>query len=93
MPVLILEVALVCSLHLVLLNHMKFPLNPILDFVQIPLVGIPSLRCVICPTQFGVIYQIAKYALDPTTSIIDEDIKLYLSQYWSFKLMEKNLSS
>lgn len=66
------------TLHSVLLNHMKFPLNLLLDFIQIPLDGIPSLRCVNCLTQLGVICQIAKYALDPII-FVTEDMKRYLS--------------
>ncbi|GAB0180776.1 cAMP-dependent protein kinase inhibitor alpha [Grus japonensis] len=57
--------------------HMGPPLKP----VQVPLDGIPSLRCVNCTTQLGVICKLAECALDPTVYVIDEDIKQYWSQY------------
>ncbi|KAK4831745.1 hypothetical protein QYF61_018943 [Mycteria americana] len=38
--------------------------GPILQLVQVPLDGIPSLRCVNCTTQLGVICKLAEGALD-----------------------------
>ena len=47
----------------------------LLELVQVPLDGIPSLRCVSCTTQLGVICRLAEGALDPTVYVSDEDIK------------------
>ncbi|KAK4815585.1 hypothetical protein QYF61_004800 [Mycteria americana] len=51
----------------------------LLKLVQVPLSGIPSLRCVNHTTQLGVICKFAEGALDPTVYGTDEDIK----EYWS----------
>ncbi|KAK4827094.1 hypothetical protein QYF61_014196 [Mycteria americana] len=56
-------------------------MGPLLQLVQVPLDGIPSLRHVNCTTQLGVVCKLAEGALDPTVCVIDEDIKHYWSQY------------
>ncbi|KAK4830856.1 hypothetical protein QYF61_013785 [Mycteria americana] len=55
--------------------------GPLLQLVQVPLDGIPSLRHVNCTTQLGVTCKLAEGALSPTGYVIDEDIKQYWSQY------------
>jgi len=42
----------------------------LLKLVQVPLDGIPSLRCVNCTTQLGVICKLAECALDLTKSLM-----------------------
>ena len=44
-------------------------MGPLLKLVQVPLDGIPSLRCVNHTTQLGVICKFAEGALDPTASL------------------------
>ncbi|KAK4817066.1 hypothetical protein QYF61_027095 [Mycteria americana] len=82
-PVLILGVALtqVQDLALGLVEPHEVHMGQVLELVQVPLDGIPSLRRVNCTTQLGVIYKFAEGALDPTVYVIDEDIKQYWSQY------------
>ncbi|KAK4826501.1 hypothetical protein QYF61_009574 [Mycteria americana] len=57
------------------------PMGPLLELVQVPLDGIPSLRHVNHTTQLGVVCKLAEGALNPTVHVIDEDIKQYRSQY------------
>jgi len=45
-------------------------MGPLLDLVQIPLDGIPSLRSVDHFTQFGVICNLAEGALDSSMSLM-----------------------
>jgi len=54
-------------------------MGPLLQLVQVPLDGIPSLRHVNHTTQLGVICKLAEGALDPAVCVIDEDTK----QHWS----------
>ena len=56
-------------------------LGPLLQPVQVYLDDIPSLRCVDCTPQLGVIGILAEGSLDPAVSVIDEDIKEYQSQH------------
>ena len=53
--------------------HVGPPLKP----VKVPLDGIPSLKCVNCTTQCGVICKLAEGAVDPT--VIDKDFKSFFS--------------
>ena len=53
----------------------------LLELVQVPLDGIPSLRRVNRTTQLGVLCKFAEGALDATVYVIDEDTKQYWSQY------------
>ncbi|KAK4814406.1 hypothetical protein QYF61_018165 [Mycteria americana] len=53
----------------------------LLQLVQIPLDGIPSLRRVNRTTQLGVVCKLAEGVLDPTVYVIDEDVKQYWSRY------------
>ncbi|KAK0679652.1 MA2A1 mannosidase, partial [Pygoscelis papua] len=55
--------------------------GPLLELVQVPLDGIPSLWHVNRSTQLGVNCKLAEGALNPTVYVIDEDIKQYRSQY------------
>ncbi|KAK4822534.1 hypothetical protein QYF61_015540 [Mycteria americana] len=55
--------------------------GPLLELVQVPLDGIPSLRHVNHTTQLGVVCELVEGALNPTVCVIDEDIKQYWSQY------------
>jgi len=52
--------------------------GPLLELVQVPLDGIPSLRHVNRTTQLGVTCKLAEGALEPAFYVTD-DIK----QYWS----------
>ena len=56
-------------------------LGPLLEPVQVSLNGIPSLWCVDCTTQLGVISKLAESALDATVNVTDEDIKDCQSLY------------
>ena len=58
-----------------LVEPRKFNTGPLLKLVQVPLNGIPSLRCVNCTAQLGVICKLAESALNPTVYVMDEDIK------------------
>ncbi|KAK4825874.1 hypothetical protein QYF61_003148 [Mycteria americana] len=80
-PVLILGVASiqVQDLALGLDEPHEFHMGPLLELVQFPLDGIPSLRHVNRTTQLGVICKLAEGALNPTVYVIDKDIE----QYWS----------
>ncbi|KAK4816042.1 hypothetical protein QYF61_011050 [Mycteria americana] len=82
-PVLIPGVTLnqVQDLALGLVEPHKVHMGPLLELVQVPLDGNPSLRHVNCTTQLGVICKLAEGALDPTVYVIDEVIKQYWSQY------------
>ncbi|KAK4815356.1 hypothetical protein QYF61_001344 [Mycteria americana] len=82
-PVLIPGVALtqVKDLALGLVEPHEVHMDPLLELVQVPLNGILSLRRVNRTTQLGVICKLAEGALNPTVSVIDEDIKQYRSQY------------
>ena len=51
----------------------------LLEPVQVPLFGVPSLWCV-CP-QLGVISKFSEGALDPTDDVADEDIEEYQPQH------------
>ena len=44
--------------------------GPLLELVQVPLDGIPSLKCVNCTTQLGVVDKLAEGALNPTMSLM-----------------------
>jgi len=66
------------------LRHVKaheIHTGSLLELVQAPLDGILSLKYVNHTTQLGVIGKLAEGVLDPNTYLIDEDIKLYWSQY------------
>jgi len=45
-------------------------IGPVLELVQVPLGGIPSLSCVDRITQLGVICKLAEDALNPTVCVI-----------------------
>ncbi|KAK4816418.1 hypothetical protein QYF61_016854 [Mycteria americana] len=79
-PVLILGVALtqVQDLALGLVEPHEVRTGPLLELVQVPLDGIPSLRRVNCTTQLGVVCKFAEGALDPTVYVIDEDAPMSL---------------
>ncbi|GAB0205260.1 hypothetical protein GRJ2_002991600 [Grus japonensis] len=57
--------------------HIGPPLNP----VRVPLDGIPSLQCVSCTTQLGVVGKLAEGALSPTVHVTDKDVEQCRSQY------------
>ena len=56
-------------------------MGPLLECVQVPLDGIPFLRCVSCTTRLRVTCKLAEGALDFAVYVIDEDIVQYWSQY------------
>ena len=58
------------GLALGLVEPHEVHMGPFLDLVQVPLNGIPSLRCVNRTTQLGVICKFAEGALDPTMSLM-----------------------
>ncbi|KAK4821221.1 hypothetical protein QYF61_015789 [Mycteria americana] len=78
--VLIVGIALtqVQDLGLGLAEHHEVHMGPLLQPVKGPLDGIPSLQCIDCTTQLGVIHKLAEGALNPTRYIIDEYTKLVL---------------
>ncbi|KAK4831029.1 LOW QUALITY PROTEIN: hypothetical protein QYF61_014917 [Mycteria americana] len=80
-PVLIPGVAPTQDPALGLVEPHEVPMGPLLQLVQVPLDGIPSLRRVNHTTQLGVICKLAEGALNPTVHVIDDDIKQYWSQY------------
>jgi len=55
-------------------------LDPTFKLVKVPLDGIPSICCINCTTQLGVVFKFAEGALDPIIYVIDKDIKGYQSQ-------------
>ncbi|PKU40136.1 hypothetical protein llap_9559 [Limosa lapponica baueri] len=69
------------QLALDLVEPHEINMSPLYEFFQVPLDGIPSLQCVNCIAQLGVVYKLAESAIDPTDYDIDEDIKQYWSQY------------
>ena len=56
-------------------------MDPVLQPVQVPLDGIPSLYCIDCTTQPGVISKLAEDSLDSITYVIDKDVEEYPSKY------------
>jgi len=64
------------DLTLGLVKPHEVHMDPLPQIVQVPLDGIPSLRCVNCTTQFGVICKLAGGALDPVY-IIDINTSYY----------------
>ncbi|KAK4826482.1 hypothetical protein QYF61_009478 [Mycteria americana] len=72
------------TLHLALLNLMRFTGAHFLSLSRSLLDDILSLRRVNRTTQLGVIWKLAEGALNPTVYVIDEDIK----QYWSQPLRD-----
>ncbi|KAK4819077.1 hypothetical protein QYF61_025310 [Mycteria americana] len=55
--------------------------GPPLKSVKVPPDGIPSLQCVDCTTQLGVISKLAEGALNPTVHVTNKDVKQCRSQY------------
>ena len=55
-------------------------MGPILQPVQVPLDGLPSLRCIDHTTQLGVICKLAEGSLDAIIYVIDEDVEEHRSQ-------------
>ena len=49
--------------------------------VQVPLDGIPSLQCVDCTTQLGVIGKLAEGVLSSTVHVADKNVEQRQSQY------------
>ncbi|KAK4822423.1 hypothetical protein QYF61_015173 [Mycteria americana] len=69
------------DLALGLVEPHEVRMGPLLELVQVPVNGIPSLRRVSRTTQVGVICKLAEGALDPSVYVVDEDIKQCCSQY------------
>ena len=69
------------TLHLALLNFMRFTQAHLSKPVKVPLEGIPSLQRVDHTTQLGVVVKFAESALDPTVRVADKDVKQCRSQY------------
>lgn len=76
--------SLVLHLDLVLFQLFEVPVDLLFKFVQVPLSGIPSFRCVSCTVQLHVSCQPAECALNFTVHVIDEDIEEHLSQDRAF---------
>jgi len=55
-------------------------LSPLIQPAQIPLQGLPTLKQIDTPTQFGVICKLTEGALSPIIQIIDNDIKQNCTQ-------------
>jgi len=49
--------------------------SPLIQPVQIPLEGLPTLEQIDTPTQLGVIHKLTEGALNPLIQIIDKDIQ------------------
>jgi len=58
------------DLALSLVESHEVHAGPVLQLVQVPLDGIPSLWCVNCTTLLGVICKLAEGALDLTKSLM-----------------------
>ena len=69
------------TLHLTLLNFMRFTQAHLSRPVQVPLNGIPSLQRINHTTQLGVVGKLAEGALGPTVHVTDKDIKHHRPQY------------
>ncbi|KAK4808149.1 hypothetical protein QYF61_000129 [Mycteria americana] len=82
-PVFVLGIALthVQDLALGLIELHDVCTGPPLKPVKVPLDGIPSLQCVDCTTQLGVVSKLAEGALNPTAPVTDKDVKRCRSQY------------
>ncbi|KAK4821027.1 hypothetical protein QYF61_012113 [Mycteria americana] len=82
-PVFVLGIALthVQDFALGLAELHEFLMGPPLKPVKVPLDGIPSLQCVDCTTQLGVIGKLAEGALNPTVHVTDKDGQQHQSQY------------
>ena len=52
----------------------------LLQPVQVPLDSFPSLQCIDCTAQLGVIRKFAEGALDAIVYVIDEDVEKHWSQ-------------
>lgn len=50
-------------------------MGPTLQFVKVPLDGIPSQQCINCTIQFGFIHKFADSTLSPTIYLINEDMR------------------
>jgi len=55
-------------------------MGPLLKPVQVPLDDFPSLLCIDCNIQLGVIHHLAEDALDAIIYFIDEDVEEHRSQ-------------
>ena len=55
-------------------------MGPLLQPVQVPLDGFPSLQCVNSTAQLGVVCKLAGGALDFIIYVIDEDVEEHWSQ-------------
>jgi len=69
------------TLHLALLNFMRFTQGPPLKPVKVPLDGIPSLQHVNCSIQLAVVSKLAEDALSPTVHVTNKDVKQHWPQY------------
>ena len=59
----------------------EVPPGPLLSLSGSLVDSIPSLKCVDCSTQLGVIHELSKGVLSPTVDVVDEDVKEYQLQY------------
>ena len=50
-------------------------MGPLLQPAQVPLDGFPSLQCIDCTTQLGVIHKLAENVLDIIIYVIDKNDK------------------
>ena len=50
-------------------------MGPLLQPVQVPLDGFPSLQCIDCTAQLGVIRKLAEVVLDAIVCVTDEDVE------------------
>ena len=55
-------------------------MGPLLQDVQDPLDVFPSLLCIHCTAQLGVIRRLAEGALNAIVCVIDEDVEEHCSQ-------------
>jgi len=61
--------------RLSLVEPYDFHTGPLLELVQVPLDGIPSIRCVDRTTQLGVICKVAERTLDPNVHVPRRKVK------------------
>ena len=69
------------NLALSLVEPHTVSFGPLIQFVQIPLQSLPTLKQIDTPTQLGVICKLSEGALNPLIQIVDKDVKqdLYAS--------------
>ena len=55
-------------------------MGPLLQPLQVPLDGFPSLQCIDCTAHVGVVCKLAEGALNAIIYVVDEDVEEHRSQ-------------